>query len=113
METTPPNPTVLAVFITFPNETVATEVGEMLVERRLAACVNLVPGVVSLFRWDGEVTREREVLAFAKTTRERLDELVAAVRDAHPYELPCVVAYPAAGGLTSYLEWVADETRPL
>jgi periplasmic divalent cation tolerance protein len=102
---------VTAVYLTFPNETVALEIAELLVDRRLAACVNVLPGATSIYRWEGTTVREREVVAIAKTTRDRLDALVAAVAEAHPYELPCVVAYPSAGGLGAYLDWVVGETR--
>jgi len=111
-----PEPTagerVTAVYLTFPNETVAIDIAEALVARRLAACVNVLPGATSVYRWEGTVTRDREVVAVAKTTEDRLDALVAAVAEAHPYELPCVVAYPSVGGLAAYLSWVVDETRP-
>jgi periplasmic divalent cation tolerance protein len=102
---------VIAVYMTFPSESVALEVAEALVGQRLAACVNVVPGIVSFFRWEGAVTREREVVAIAKTTRDRLDALVSVVQGTHPYELPCIVAYGAEGGLVPFLEWVEAETR--
>jgi periplasmic divalent cation tolerance protein len=103
---------VVAMYMTFPNETVAAEIGEALVERRLVACVNVLPTATSIFWWEGAVTREREVIAVAKTTRDRLDAATAAAVAAHPYELPCIVAYPAVGGLAAYLGWVDEETRP-
>jgi periplasmic divalent cation tolerance protein len=103
---------VVALYLTFPNETVASEVAEALVARRLVACVNVLPGATSVFRWQGAVTREREVVAIAKTTRARSAEAIAAAAEAHPYELPCIVAYPATGGLPAYLGWVDEETRP-
>jgi periplasmic divalent cation tolerance protein len=101
---------VVALYLTFPNETTATQVSEALVERGLVACVNVLPSATSIFRWQGVVTREREVVAIAKTTADRLDAATAAVVELHPYELPCVVAYAATGGLGEYLQWVADET---
>jgi periplasmic divalent cation tolerance protein len=103
---------VVAVYMTFPNETTAIEVGEDLVDRRLAACVNVLPGATSIYRWEGAVAHDREVVAVAKTTRDRLAEAIAAVVEAHPYELPCVVAYPASDGSRPFLAWVAEESRP-
>ena len=101
---------VIAVYMTFPNEQVAGEVSRALVERRLAACVNVSAAGTSFYRWEGEVRTESEVLAWAKTSRERLPELVAAVEELHPYDVPAVVAYPATSGLAAYLGWVVEET---
>ena len=102
---------VLAVYLTFPDEASAEHLARLLVERRLAACVNLMPGARSFYRWQGAVHTDVEVLAVAKTRAGRLDALVAAVREEHPFDLPCVVAYPAAGGDAAYLDWVRSETR--
>jgi periplasmic divalent cation tolerance protein len=101
---------VLAVYLTFPDEATAERLARALVERRLAACVNVLPGARSFYRWRGAVHAEAEVLAVAKTSTPRLDALIAAVRELHPFELPCVVAYPAAGGDGAYLDWVRAET---
>ncbi len=103
---------VLAVYLTFPDEASAEHLARLLVERRLAACVNVVPGARSFYRWKGAVHADVEVLAVAKTRSGRLDALVAAVREEHPFDLPCVVAYPATGGDADYLDWVRAETRP-
>ncbi len=101
---------VLAVYLTFPDEASAERVARALVERRLAACVNVVPGARSVYRWEGAVQADPEVLAVAKTRATRLAALTAAVQALHPYEVPCVVAYPALGGLEGYLDWVRSET---
>lgn len=98
------------MYLTFPDESVAVEVARELVERRLAACVNLMPPGRSIYRWEGRVVEEREVVAWAKTTREKVSELVGSLRELHPYELPCAVAYPAVDGSSEeYLAWVARE----
>lgn len=102
---------VLAVYLTFPDEASAEQLARLLVERRLAACVNLLPGARSFYRWEGTVHADVEVLAVAKTRSGRLGALVAAVREEHPFDLPCVVAYPASGGDAAYLDWVRAETR--
>lgn len=101
---------VLAVYLTFPDTTSAETVARALVEARLAACVTMLPAARSFYRWDGELQADDEVVAIAKTTPERLEALTALVRAGHPYDLPCVVAYAAEGGLGEYLGWVADET---
>ena len=100
---------VVAVYLTFPDEASAERVARALVERRLAACVNVVPGARSFYRWEGAVQAEPEVLAVAKTRATRLPALTAAAQALHPYEVPCVVAYPALGGLEGYLDWVRSE----
>jgi periplasmic divalent cation tolerance protein len=103
---------VVGVYLTFPDAATAERVAEALVERRVAACVNLLPGATSVYRWEGRVVREPEVVAWAKTTPDRLGALVGAVEALHPYEVPCVVAYPAVGGAAAYLDWVRRETDP-
>jgi len=102
------------VYVPCPDEACARELGRMLVERRLAACANILPRMTSIYRWEGAIQEDKEALLLAKTVEEKLPALVEAVRDRHPYRLPGVVAYPAAGGLGAYLDWVAEETdRPL
>jgi periplasmic divalent cation tolerance protein len=104
-----PDDGVVGVYLTFPDVATAARVAEVLVAERLAACVNLLPPATSVYRWDGRVVREEEVVAWAKTTRGRLSALSSAVETHHPYDVPCVVAYPAVGGSAAYLDWVRDE----
>jgi periplasmic divalent cation tolerance protein len=85
---------------------------EALVGERLAACVNVLPCVASVYRWQGQVERAEESLLLVKTTRPRLEALTARIVELHPYELPEVVAVDIAGGLPGYLAWIADETDP-
>lgn len=102
---------VVLLYVTAP-AALAERLAEALVAERLAACVNLVPGVVSFYRWEGAVQRDAEVLLLAKTTAGRADAATARLVELHEYTLPCVVRYEAAGGLDAYLRWVADETTP-
>jgi len=104
--------TALACLCTCPDAASATRIAEALVGERLAACVNLLPGVESVYRWQDRVERASEVLLLIKTTRARLDALTARVVELHPYELPEVIAVDIAGGLPGYLAWIADGTRP-
>jgi periplasmic divalent cation tolerance protein len=90
----------------------ARALARALVERRLAACVNLLPGAGSVYRWKGRVEEVRETLLLAKTTASRAAALLAAVAELHPYEVPEGILLPAEGGLAPYLAWVAEETRP-
>lgn len=82
----------------------------MLVDERLAACVNLVPGARSIYRWQGQLCDEVETLAIVKTTTERVDELTARLVSLHPYEVPEVIAVPISAGYAPYLAWIAAET---
>jgi len=100
--------TVIVALLTFPDEETARQIATTLVERQLAACVNLVPGATSVYRWQGKVCIEGEVAGLAKTTRARLPALKAAVRELHPYECPELVAFEAADGLDAYLDWVRE-----
>jgi periplasmic divalent cation tolerance protein len=102
---------VLVCFCTCPDAASAERLAEALVVEQLAACVNVLPGLRSVYRWQGGVERADEVLLLIKTRRERLDALTARVQALHPYELPELVAVEVAGGLPAYLDWVAAETR--
>lgn len=103
---------VLIVLTNCPDAEVAGHIARTLVEQGLAACVNQLPPVNSVYRWQGSVERAIEVPLLVKTTRERLAEVLNAIRGLHPYELPEIVAIPVVAGLPSYLRWVVDETQP-
>jgi periplasmic divalent cation tolerance protein len=95
-----------------PDAETATRIAETVVGERLAACVNLVPGVRSIYRWQGTVEQADEVMLVLKTSAARLDALTARLQALHPYELPEVIAVEATGGSAAYLAWVADATCP-
>ncbi len=96
----------VVVLCTFPDLDQARQIGAALVERQVAACVNLLPGVESIYRWQGKVERAGEVLAVIKTTR--YPDLEAAIKDLHPYEVPEILALPVAAGLPAYLGWLEE-----
>jgi periplasmic divalent cation tolerance protein len=100
------------VLCTCPDAETARTIAERLVEDRLAACASLVPGLTSIYRWEGEIQRDSEVLLLIKTTMARLDGLMAAVRRLHPYRVPEIIALPIAAGLPDYLGWVTSCTQP-
>ena len=89
----------------------AERIARSLVEKGLAACVNVVPGLVSFYRWQGRVERDPEVLLVIKTRSERFEELKAALLAEHPYDLPELVAFPIAAGHQPYLEWLEASVR--
>ena len=99
----------IVVFCSCP-ESAGERIATALVEERLAACVNSVPGIVSTYRWQGAVQRDTEVLLLIKTTRERFEALRARIVELHPYELPEVIAVDIASGHAPYLDWIANST---
>lgn len=101
---------VLIVFSTFPNETSAREAAARLVESGAAACVSILPGLTSVYRWQGKIEEAAEALLMIKTTREAYPRLESALKACHPYELPEILAVAAEAGLPGYLEWVMQET---
>lgn len=102
---------VLLCLCTCPDSTSAASIAETLVDERLAACVSQLPGLRSVYRWQGQVERADEVMLLMKTTDARLDALGERLRQLHPSELPELIAVEAAGGLAPYLEWVIQQTR--
>ncbi|MGE5468415.1 MAG: divalent-cation tolerance protein CutA [Ignavibacteria bacterium] len=100
----------LLVITTLPDEASAEALAARLVESRVAACVNILAPCRSVYRWQGKVEDAQEVPLLIKTTAARYADLEAAIRAAHPYELPEIVALPVAQGLPDYLAWVAAET---
>ena len=100
----------VVVFSTFPSTDQAAEVARTLVTEQLAACVNLVSPVRSIYRWQGAVHDDSEALAVIKTTTERVDALRTRLVELHPYEVPEVIALPVTGGHAPYLAWIAAQT---
>jgi periplasmic divalent cation tolerance protein len=101
---------VLVVLVTCPPDR-AQAIADALVEERVAACVNVVPGLQSVYRWKGEVHHDTEAMLLVKTTRDRFEALKQAVLKHHPYELPEVIAVPVDRGHTPYLEWVIESSH--
>ncbi len=100
----------LLVLTNLPDRAAAEQIAAMLVDKQLAACVNILAPCRSVYRWKGAVQHEEEHPMLIKTTAERYPALEAALRVAHPYELPEIIAVPIERGLSAYLEWVATQT---
>jgi periplasmic divalent cation tolerance protein len=98
----------LLVLTTTGSETEARKIAEMLVERRLAACVNIIPRIHSVYRWQGEVEHAEEFLLVAKTVKKKEEELHAAIHELHSYELPECISIPIQGGSAAYLQWITE-----
>ena len=103
---------VLWVYVTAADAAEARRIGRALVEERLAACVNLLPGHTALYRGEGRLEEAAEAAFLAKTTAGRFEALRARVRALHSYTLPCILAFPAVEGDGAFLDWVRAETRP-
>ena len=103
------NDSVVVIFCTFPSPDVARQIGTHLVGLQLAACINIVPGIESIYEWEGKIQQENEVLGIFKTTREKIDALEIALQDEHPYEVPEIIVMPLVAGAKNYLNWVRSE----
>jgi len=104
---------IVTVYAVFADEEEAARIGRDMVERRLAACVNILGACRSIYRWRDAIEEAIEVPALFKTSAERAAELVAAIADAHSYEVPAAVMWPVADALPDYAEWVRDSTEVL
>ena len=97
------------VLSTCPDRETAERLATTLVERRLAACVNIVPGLTSVYRWQGAIQTDAEVLLLIKTDAQRFPALEKTLREEHPYELPEIVAVTISNGSPGYLRWITTE----
>jgi len=102
----------IVVLMTAANRSEAGRIAEMLVSTRLAACVQILPEIQSVYRWQGEVMRESEALLLAKTTKDKFDDLDRAVREIHSYETPEIVVLPVIAVSGPYLEWLQAAIVP-
>ena len=98
----------LVVLVTTPDSATSEKIAEALVSERLAACVNIVPSIQSIYRWEGEINRDPESLMIVKTTRDRYEALENRVRQLHGYSTPEVIAIEIESGSSDYLRWLAD-----
>ena len=99
------------IYITTSSREEALRIGRTVVADRLAACANVLPGVTSVYRWQGEVQEDGETALILKTRSDLVERLTARVKELHSYDCPCVVALPIAGGNPDFLQWIAEETR--
>lgn len=103
----------VVVLVTAPDAGVAARIARALVEERLVACASLLPGLRSIYRWEGRIADEAETLLFIKTRRDRFSALAARVKALHPYQVPEIVALPVVAGFEPYLRWLEAETTPV
>jgi periplasmic divalent cation tolerance protein len=106
-----PEGAMTVVLTTVPDAVTGEHLVRRLLEERLVACGNMVPGVISLFRWEGAISREQELLVVLKTRAESVGVLFERVAELHPYEVPELVEIPVAGVSDAYCRWVLDSTE--
>jgi periplasmic divalent cation tolerance protein len=101
----------IVILVTAGSEEEARKIAELLLERRKAACVNVVPGVDSSFWWQGKLGSARESLLIVKARASLLPEIIELVKSIHSYEVPEIIALPIIGGNEDYLKWIDDEVE--
>ena len=102
---------VVVILVTAPDAKTGTEIARDLLERRLVACANIIPGIRSIYWWKAQLEESDEVLLLLKARKEDVAAAARRVRELHPYDVPEVVATEVVGGLEAYLEWVVAETE--
>jgi periplasmic divalent cation tolerance protein len=102
---------VLVVLVTAVNQGEAVKIGKKVVAAKLAACVSIIPGIQSIYRWKGKVVKEQEALLIMKSTKKCYRALERAVKTMHTYETPEIIALPIEAGFGRYIEWVHSETH--
>jgi len=100
----------LSLYVTAPSFEVANEIGRALVEERFAACVNIIPRMHSIYRWQGKIEASTEVVLIAKSRAFLFEQVEKRIMKLHPYDCPCIVAWPISAGHQPYLDWLGQET---
>ena len=103
---------IVTVYATFASDEEARRIGRLCIEERLAACVNILGAIHSIYRWQGAVEEAAEVAALFKTTEEAASALIARIADLHDYDVPAAVVWPIADALRPYQNWIKGETKP-
>ncbi len=103
-------PDNIVVYITAPNEDDAAVIARVLVEQKLAACVNIVRNMRSIYSWKGKIEDDTEVLMIVKTQKKHFDAISEKVKELHSYDIPEIIALPILKGAKNYLEWIKDST---
>jgi len=96
------------VFCTCPDQASAESIADMLVKNRLAACVNILPGITSIYQWQGKLEKSQELLLIVKSRSSVFDAVKNAILKLHPYELPEIISIPLLNGFSNYLSWIDD-----
>ena len=100
------------VYMTAGSKEEAKKIGQVLVESKLAACVNILDNMNAIYMWEGRLQDDRETVMIAKTTETRVPELIEKVKAMHSYECPCIICLPIENGNRAFLDWIAGEVNP-
>ena len=99
------------VYMTAGSKDEAGAIGKALVELKLAACVNIIDGMRSIYSWEGKIQEDAEVILIAKTREALVPELTEKVKELHSYDCPCIVSLPVSGGNKAFLDWIAETVK--
>jgi len=102
---------MVMIYSTFPDPATAKQVGKRLVDHELAACVNIIPQMMSVYRWQGQLNEDQEAVMLIKTRAALADRVIKEVETQHPYETPAVLVLEVAGGSKGYLDWLMAQTE--
>ncbi|MBU0898635.1 MAG: divalent-cation tolerance protein CutA [Nanoarchaeota archaeon] len=101
----------VSVYITAKDVEEAEKIANVLVDEKLAACVNIIPGIVSIYNWKGNKERSEEISMFVKTKKSLVKEVIEKVKSVHSYDVPCIVSFPILEGDEDYLKYIEEETK--
>ena len=101
----------ILILITVPNQKTGEEIASHLVEKNIAACVNIIPGLTSIYKWKGKIEKDDELLLLVKTQQELFHSVEKSVLEIHPYEVPEIISIDISQGFTKYLDWILSETN--
>lgn len=99
------------IYMTTGTKEEAAHLGKFLVEKRLAACVNIIDGMISMYWWQGKAQEDQEVILIAKTRKSHVPELIETVKAHHSYDCPCIIELPIQSGNPAFLQWIEEETQ--
>jgi len=105
------NSMVSIVYSTMGNVETARKIARVLVEKKLVACVNIIPRIESIYRWKGSVETDNECILIAKTVDKNVENTIQKIQELHPYDLPDIISFPIVKGLKEYLDYIEDETK--
>lgn len=97
-------------FCTVPNMHTGKTIANTLVEQKLVSCVNIIPHIISIYRWQGKINEDKEHLLIMKTTADKMALILAKIKDLHPYEVPEIIFFPIQAGFPPYLDWIRQST---
>jgi len=99
------------LYVTTPTKDVATKIASGLLEKRLVACVNIIPGITSMYRWEGKIASDEEQLMVMKTRQSLFNDVAKFVKENHPYDVPEVIELPIEQGHKEYIDWIGESTK--